>query len=77
MEELIRSIGRIPEQRTTDYSEAPSGQVIRSFNAPVLEEALYASAKHFERREKKSLYRPGLDEETSLLRTEITSADIV
>ena len=77
MEELIRSIGRIPEQRTTDYSEAPSGQVIRSFNAPVLEEALYASAKHFERREKKPLYRPGLDEETSLLRTEITSADIV
>ena len=77
MEDLIRSIGRIPQQRTTDYERAPLEQVSRSFNAPPMQEALYTSAMNFERKAKKTLYRPGLEEESSLKHTEITSADIV
>jgi FO synthase len=37
MEQLIRSIGRAPWQRTTLYQEAPAERVACSFNAPPLE----------------------------------------
>ena len=70
MEALIRAVGRIPVQRTTDYQGVPTHQAQRAFKAPPLTEARYASAKKFNRPEKKSLYRPGLEER-------ITSADIV
>jgi FO synthase len=36
MEELIRSIGRVPVQRDTLYRPAPEGQRRVSFNAPEL-----------------------------------------
>ncbi|HWB22631.1 MAG TPA: 5-amino-6-(D-ribitylamino)uracil--L-tyrosine 4-hydroxyphenyl transferase CofH [Gaiellaceae bacterium] len=38
MEALIRSVGRVPRQRTTLYGDAPAGQVARSFGAAPLEE---------------------------------------
>jgi len=36
MEELIRSVGRVPRQRTTTYGTPPPEQVRRSFGAPPL-----------------------------------------
>jgi FO synthase len=36
MEALIRSAGRVPQQRTTLYGEPPAEQVARSFGAPPL-----------------------------------------
>jgi FO synthase len=36
MEDLIRSVGRTPRQRTTTYGTPPAGQVRRSFDAPAL-----------------------------------------
>ena len=36
MEELIRSCGRVPKQRCTDYGEVPAERVERSFEAPDL-----------------------------------------
>ena len=36
MEQLIRSIARVPRQRTTLYGRAPSGQIETSFGAPPL-----------------------------------------
>jgi FO synthase len=36
MEALIRSIGRVPRQRTTLYGEAPAEQQRRAFAAPLL-----------------------------------------
>jgi FO synthase len=38
MEELIRSTGRVPRQRTTLYGEPPAEQVARSFGAEALAE---------------------------------------
>src|SRR6185437_5974740 len=38
MEELIRSAGRVPRQRTTLYGDPPAEQVARSFGAEPLEE---------------------------------------
>jgi FO synthase len=38
MEELIRSAGRVPRQRTTTYGQPPEGQVRRSFGAAPLAE---------------------------------------
>lgn len=72
MEALIRAIGRIPVQRTTDYEVAPPRQVERSFKASPLLEPVYAPAKKFDRQEKKTLYRPGLEASEPM-----TSADIV
>jgi FO synthase len=36
MERLIRSIGRMPRQRTTAYGEVPADRRAASFNAPEL-----------------------------------------
>src|SRR5205823_10891430 len=43
MEELIRSAGRIPRQRTTLYGEPPAERVAASFGAPPLAEPLNPS----------------------------------
>jgi FO synthase len=36
MEALIRSLGRVPQQRLTDYRAVPQERVVASFNAPEL-----------------------------------------
>ncbi|HIL98216.1 MAG TPA: 7,8-didemethyl-8-hydroxy-5-deazariboflavin synthase subunit CofH [Pseudomonadales bacterium] len=80
MEEIIRSLGREPRQRTTDYKNVPELQRQKSFGARTLIEPTYTSAKKYNRtrsgtqRTKKELYRPGLDvsgEDT------LSSADIL
>ncbi len=40
MDELIRTAGRVPRQRTTTYSRPPEEQVRRSYGAPPLSEPL-------------------------------------
>jgi len=84
MEEIIRDAGRIPRQRTTTYADAPTLQKQKSFGASVLLEPEYTSARKYDRtvpgsvkvdgakREKRVLYRPGLDDADR-----ITSADII
>ncbi len=85
MEELIRSLGRTPRQRTTDYGETSDLQVQKSFGAKSLVEPIYTSAKKYERKQnshKKELYRPGLAKPGSALPGSddadvISSADII
>ena len=75
MEEIIRSLGRTPVQRTTSYSTPNELQRQRSFGAKILSEPVYTSAKKYERKKsshKKELYRPGLDDDER-----ISSADII
>jgi FO synthase len=50
MEELIRSIGRKPVQRTTLYGLAPEDRQIASFHAPELEPIVLTPVKKYERR---------------------------
>ena len=45
MEDLIRSLGRTPRQRTTLYEDAPEEQVRRSFGAEELAEVLNAPVR--------------------------------
>jgi len=49
MEEIIRSIGRIPFQRTTLYQPAPEGQRAASFHATELEPIILTPSKHYAR----------------------------
>lgn len=75
MEEIIRSIGRTPVQRTTLYGKPDELQKQRSFGAKVLSDPVYTSARKYERNgagQKKALYRPGLDDGER-----ISSADII
>lgn len=74
MEEIIRSLGRTPVQRTTSYGKPADLQVQRSFGASALSDPIYTSAKKYERIRgpKKDLYRPGLDDDEK-----ISSADII
>jgi len=74
MEEIIRSIGRKPRQRSTTYGEVSDLQQQRSFGAVVLTEPTYTSARRYERTRsgKKDLIRPGLDNEEQL-----SSQDII
>jgi len=76
MEELIRSVGRTPLQRTTAYETPSPLQVQRSFGAQTLLEPTYNSAKKYDRKQsgqaKKTLYRPGIDDGDV-----ISSADII
>ncbi len=63
METIIRSIGRTPLQRTTDYRPVSADRTEKSFAADSLKDPVYTSAKRFERTKtgkKKALYRPGL-----------------
>lgn len=76
MEEIIRSVGRTPRQRTTTYGEVPELQHQRAFGAKDLSDPVYTSADKYERQKregKKDLYRPGLAEDGE----RITSADII
>ncbi|MGE5594408.1 MAG: 5-amino-6-(D-ribitylamino)uracil--L-tyrosine 4-hydroxyphenyl transferase CofH [Hyphomicrobiales bacterium] len=50
MEELIRSIKRVPQQRTTLYGIAPEDRQIASFGAPPLAEIVLTPVKKYERR---------------------------
>jgi FO synthase len=67
MEEIIKSIGRTPRQRTTSYGEVSDSQKKKSFNAQELRESVFEAANKFNRKEnktkvdKKNLVRPGLE----------------
>jgi len=50
MDELIRSVGRIPRQRTTTYGVPPEAQVRRSYGAPPLAPIVQTPAKAYARR---------------------------
>jgi len=58
MEELIRSIGRIPRQRTTTYGEPSAEQVRRSFAAPPLAPIVLTPAKKYARARDAETARP-------------------
>ncbi len=75
MEAIIRSVGRIPVQRTTTYGRPSTLQVQRSFGAEPLADPVYTSAKRYERtrRAKRELERPGLVDSEE----RISGADIV
>lgn len=74
MEEIIRSIGRTPRQRSTTYGEVTELQRQKSFGAVVMVEPIYTSAKKYERkqsRKKQELVRNELEPE------KLTSQDII
>ncbi|MGH2949269.1 MAG: 5-amino-6-(D-ribitylamino)uracil--L-tyrosine 4-hydroxyphenyl transferase CofH, partial [Solirubrobacteraceae bacterium] len=58
MEELIRSAGRAPRQRTTLYGDPPAGQVARSFGAPPLAEPWNPHVREAGLRRPRRLARP-------------------
>ncbi len=58
MEELIRSAGRTPRQRTTTYGAAPAEQVRRSFDAPPLAEPVNPPVRDAGLRRPSRLLRP-------------------
>jgi FO synthase len=60
MEELIRSAGRVPRQRTTLYGEPPAERVRASFGAPPLAPPLDAPVKDAGLVAPPRLVRPGL-----------------
>jgi FO synthase len=49
MEELIRSLGRVPRQRTTLYADAPAARKAASFDAAPLVEPINTPARRYER----------------------------
>ncbi len=82
MEEIIRSIGRTPRQRSTTYGPTSDLQKQKSFGASVLLEPEYTSARKYERKqqgEKRVLFRPGLDQtpDSSAGEEQLSSADII
>ena len=60
MEELIRSAGRVPRQRTTLYGAAPEERVRASFGAAPLAEPLNPSVRESGLKAPPRLVRPGL-----------------
>ena len=60
MEELIRSAGRVPRQRTTLYGDAPDEQVRRSFGAEPLAEPVNPKVRDAGLVAPPRLVRPGL-----------------
>ncbi len=60
MEELIRSAGRIPRQRTTTYGMPPESQVRASFGAEPLSEPLNPPVRESGLKAPPRLVRPGL-----------------
>jgi FO synthase len=60
MEELIRSVGRVPRQRTTVYGDAPDEQVRRSFGAAPLVEPVNPTVRDSGLVVPPRLVRPGL-----------------
>jgi|TARA_B110000211_G_scaffold44525_1_gene47141 FO synthase len=74
MEDIIRSIGRTPRQRSTTYGEVTELQRQKSFGAVAMVEPTYNSAKKYERKQSKKKHE--------LVRNEIepeklTSQDII
>jgi len=66
MEELIRSCGRVPKQRSTAYGEVPAERIKRSFDAPELTPPINLVASDYERagagvERPAHLVRPGLN----------------
>ncbi len=66
MEELIRSCGRVPQQRSTAYGEVPAERIKRSFEAPELTPPINRIASRYERagsgvERPAELVRPGLE----------------
>ena len=66
MEELIRSCGRVPKQRSTAYGEVPAERVERSFEASELTPPINLLAPRYERagsgvERPAELVRPGLE----------------
>ena len=66
MEELIRSCGRVPKQRSTAYGEVPAERIKRSFEAPELTPPINLVASAYERagsgvERPAELVRPGLE----------------
>ena len=62
MEELIRSCGRVPRQRTTLYDDAPTDRVAASFGAAPLAEPLNPHVNDSKLRAPARLVRPGFAE---------------
>ncbi len=60
MEELIRSAGRVPRQRTTLYDDAPDERVRASFGAAPLADPLNPHVKEAGLVAPPRLVRPGL-----------------
>jgi FO synthase len=60
MEELIRSAGRVPRQRTTLYGDPPAERVRSSFGAEPLAEPLNPPVKDAGLVAPPRLVRPGL-----------------
>jgi FO synthase len=60
MEELIRSAGRVPRQRTTLYGDPPEERVRTSFGAPPLREPVNPPVKDAGLAAPSRLVRPGL-----------------
>ncbi len=60
MDALIRSVGRVPRQRTTLYGEPDPGQVARSYGAPPVAEPLNPPVSEAGLQAPPRLVRPGL-----------------
>lgn len=58
MEQLIRSLGRTPVQRTTLYASAPPAQTVLSYDAPALATVVNTPARRY-RHDQRSLRRTG------------------
>jgi FO synthase len=63
MEMMIRSVGRVPKQRTTLYQDVPEERVSASFGAGALAPVVLPRAVRYERQDDApaALVRPGLD----------------
>ena len=61
MEALIRSRGRVPQQRSTAYGSVPAERVETSFGAAPLEAIVNTPAHKYEREQPLELVRPGLE----------------
>ena len=78
MEAIIRSIGRLPRQRATDYGEVSELRRQLSFGATSLTEPLHVAAKKYERKQNRhKLVRPGIETETSLDKEHLSSQEII
>ncbi len=58
MEEIIRSIGRTPLQRSTAYGTPPQDQVVRSYHATELEPIILTPVKKYAREERNRTAQP-------------------
>ena len=51
MERLIRDLGRVPRQRTTDYGDAPADRVASAFEAAAITDVVNTPARKYDRSE--------------------------